>query len=103
MPRAVAGVLCHAGPGPRGPSPTSLRGAVAAYYRSQFVNSVLPGGVVGDVNRGVQHGRDTGLVGRSLRAVTWDRASGQVVQLAITVIVVSVLASPARRYLPVVA
>jgi uncharacterized membrane protein YbhN (UPF0104 family) len=82
--------------------PLSLRAAVAAYYRSQFVNSVVPGGVIGDVKRGVQHGRDTGRLGRSLRAVTWDRASGQVIQLLITVIVVSVLASPARRYLPVV-
>ena len=28
--------------------------AVAAYYRSQFLNSTLPGGVVGDVHRGVR-------------------------------------------------
>ena len=27
-------------------------GAIAAYYRSQFLNSVLPGGVLGDVHRG---------------------------------------------------
>ena len=28
-----------------------LRSAVAAYYRSQFLNTVLPGGVLGDVHR----------------------------------------------------
>src|SRR3954466_9312774 len=27
--------------------------AIAAYYRSQFLNTVLPGGIVGDVHRGV--------------------------------------------------
>ncbi|MDX6572599.1 MAG: hypothetical protein QOC86_1755, partial [Gaiellales bacterium] len=30
-----------------------LRAAVAAYYRSQFLNVTLPGGVVGDVHRGI--------------------------------------------------
>ena len=29
----------------------SMPDAVAAYYRSQFLNSALPGGVVGDVHR----------------------------------------------------
>ena len=33
--------------------------AVAAYYRSLFLNVTLPGGVVGDVHRGISHGRDT--------------------------------------------
>src|SRR6266545_3919659 len=45
-----------------------LRTAVAAYYRSQFLNATLPGGVVGDVHRAVRHGRDVGDLGRSLRA-----------------------------------
>ena len=36
--------------------------AIAAYYRSQFLNCVLPGGVVGDVHRGVRHGLDAGDV-----------------------------------------
>ena len=39
--------------------------AVAAYYRSQFLNMTLPGGVLGDVHRGVSHGRDVGDVGRA--------------------------------------
>src|SRR3954468_10451384 len=29
--------------------------AVAAYYRSIFLNVTLPGGVVGDVHRGISH------------------------------------------------
>ena len=48
--------------------------AVAAYYRSMFLNVTLPGGVVGDVHRGISHGRDTRDVGRGLRAVAWERS-----------------------------
>lgn len=33
------------------------RTALAAYYRSQFVNTVLPGGILGDVHRAYAHGR----------------------------------------------
>ncbi|HEX4670990.1 MAG TPA: lysylphosphatidylglycerol synthase domain-containing protein, partial [Solirubrobacteraceae bacterium] len=49
----------------------SLPAAVAAYYRSLFLNVTLPGGIVGDVHRGVSHGRDASDVGRGLRAVAW--------------------------------
>jgi len=79
-----------------------LRMAVAAYYRSQFLNTTLPGGVLGDVHRGVQHGRRVGDVGRGLRAVGWERAAGQVVQIALAVIALSVLPSPVRSAMPVV-
>ena len=44
-----------------------LRTAVSAYYRSQFLNSTLPGGVLGDVHRGVLHGRAVGDLGRAER------------------------------------
>ena len=40
-----------------------LPAAIAAYYRSLFLNVTLPGGVVGDVHRGVSHGRDVSDVG----------------------------------------
>ncbi len=40
--------------------PVPLRTAVAAYYRSLFLNSTLPGGVLGDVDRGVSQGRRVG-------------------------------------------
>jgi glycosyltransferase 2 family protein len=72
-----------------------LPAAVAAYYRSQFLNATLPGGVLGDVHRGVRHGRDVGAVGRGLRTVGWDRALGQSVQATLTALVLLVLPLPA--------
>ncbi len=71
-----------------------LRTAVAAYYRSQFLNSALPGGVVGDVHRGVRHGLDAGDVGRGLRAVAWERTAGQVVLVVLALAVLVALDSP---------
>ena len=70
----------------------SLTAAVAAYYRALFLNLTLPGGVAGDVHRGVSHGRDVHDVGRALRAVVWERTAGQVVQVVLTI---SVSAGPA--------
>jgi len=72
----------------------SLPAAVAAYYRSIFLNLTLPGGVVGDVHRGVSHGRGAGDVGRGLRAVAWERAAGQAVQALLTLAILLVLPSP---------
>jgi uncharacterized membrane protein YbhN (UPF0104 family) len=77
--------------------------AVAAYYRSLFLNVTLPGGMVGDVHRGISHGRDTSDVGRGLRAVAWERSMGQVVQLGLTIAVLLVLPSPVRAAMPLVA
>ena len=77
--------------------------AVAAYYRSLFLNVTLPGGIVGDVHRGVSHGRDVSDVGRALRAVAWERLAGQVVQAGLTVAVLLALPSPVRSYVPLVA
>lgn len=73
----------------------SLRSAVAACYRSQFLNVTLPGGVLGDVHRGVRHGRRGGDLGRGLRSVVWERAAGQVVLVVLTVGAVLLLPSPA--------
>ena len=80
-----------------------LRTAVAAYYRSLFLNVTLPGGVVGDVHRGISHGRETSDVGRGLRAVAWERSAGQVVQVVLTVAVLLVVPSPVRASMPLVA
>jgi uncharacterized membrane protein YbhN (UPF0104 family) len=77
--------------------------AVAAYYRSLFLNVTLPGGVVGDVHRGISHGRDTSDVGRGLRAVAWERFAGQVVQLVLTIAVLLVAPSPVRAAMPLLA
>lgn len=81
----------------------SLPAAVAAYYRALFLNLTLPGGVAGDVHRGVIHGREVHNVGRALRAVVWERAAGQVVQAVLTISVLLVLPSPVRSYMPFVA
>ena len=74
--------------------------ATAAYYRSVFLNSTLPGGVVGDVHRAVQHGQATGDVGRGVRSVAWERSAGQIVQITITVIALLLLPSPIRSWMP---
>ncbi|HET7304598.1 MAG TPA: lysylphosphatidylglycerol synthase transmembrane domain-containing protein [Segeticoccus sp.] len=81
------------GLGMRLPLPT----AVAAYYRSQFLNTVLPGGVLGDVDRGLRHGRAAGDRGRGLRAVVLERSAGQVLQVAVTLLVLVLLPSPLGR------
>jgi Lysylphosphatidylglycerol synthase TM region len=65
--------------------PVPLRTAYVAYYRSQLINATLPGGVVGDVHRGLRHG---------WRGVLWERGVGQLVQVAL--VVVLVLPSPYR-------
>ena len=49
--------------------------ATGAYYRSLFLNSVLPGGILGDVHRAVTQGRRGGDVARGVRAVGWERLS----------------------------
>lgn len=71
--------------------PLGRVGAVAAYYRSQLLNTVLPGGIVGDVHRAVAHGRSVNRVGGAARAVAADRAAGQVVQLGLAAIVLASL------------
>ena len=71
--------------------------AVAEYYRSLFLNSVLPGGIVGDVDRGVRHGRAAEDLGVALRSVVWERTCGQLVLMLATAVV---LIAGARRWVP---
>jgi uncharacterized membrane protein YbhN (UPF0104 family) len=81
----------------------SLPAALAAYYRALLLNVTLPGGVVGDVHRGIRHGRDVNDVGRALRSVVWERSAGQVVQVLVTVVVLLALPSPVQSAMPLVA
>ena len=81
----------------------SLTNAVAAYYRALFLNLTLPGGVAGDVHRGVSHGRDVRDIGRALRAVVWERTGGQAIQVLLTISVLFVLPSPLRSSMPFIA
>jgi uncharacterized membrane protein YbhN (UPF0104 family) len=76
-----------------------LRAAVAACYRSQFLNTATPGGVLGDVHRGVRHGRQHGDTGLGVRSVVWERTAGQVVQGVMAVAALTVLPSPLRPHM----
>jgi uncharacterized membrane protein YbhN (UPF0104 family) len=79
-----------------------LRTAVADCYRSVFLNATLPGGVLGDVHRAVRHGRDVGDVGRGIRVVVWERTAGQVVMIAMAMILLFAFPSPVQSYMPAV-
>ncbi|MFI7672660.1 lysylphosphatidylglycerol synthase transmembrane domain-containing protein [Actinophytocola sp. NPDC049390] len=68
--------------------------AVTDYYRALFLNAVLPAGVLGDVQRAVEHGKEEGDVGAGVRAVVLERMAGQAVVIAAGVVVL--LAGPAR-------
>jgi uncharacterized membrane protein YbhN (UPF0104 family) len=80
----------------------ALPAATGAYYRSLFLNSVLPGGILGDVHRAVTHGRRAGDVAQGVRAVGWERLCGQVVQAVVAAAVLLTLPSPVRPALPYV-
>lgn len=80
-----------------------LTSAVADYYRATFLNAALPGGVLGDVHRAVRHGRDVGDLGRGVRAVVLERMAGQVVLIAVSVVVLLTHPMALRAGLDVVA
>ncbi|GAA3949104.1 lysylphosphatidylglycerol synthase transmembrane domain-containing protein [Allohahella marinimesophila] len=58
--------------------------ALKAYYKATFFNQVLPGGVLGDVARAVEHGRHGSPDQRfsAWRAVAIERLAGQLVLIA---------------------
>ncbi|SDW27203.1 Uncharacterized membrane protein YbhN, UPF0104 family [Amycolatopsis xylanica] len=68
--------------------PLSLKSAVSDYYRGLLLNAVLPAGVLGDVHRAVNHGQQSGDVGRGVRAVVFERFAGQAVLIAVGIAVV---------------
>jgi len=68
--------------------PVGRADAFRTYYRSQFLNTVLPGGVVGDVHRAYAHGRSQGRLATAARAVAVERIAGQLVQGALTLAIV---------------
>ena len=70
-------------------TPLAIAPAVAAVYRAQLLNVVLPGGVMGDVHRGAVHLRAPGGA-RAARAVAWERIGGQVVLGIVAVVVLTV-------------
>ena len=80
--------------------PLSLPTAVAACYRSQLLNSILPGGVLGDVHRGIRHGSDTGARSAGLRAVLWERVLGQLVLVQAAAVLLVVVPSALPSWIP---
>jgi len=64
--------------------PLRWRAAFGAYYRSQFLNTVLPGGILGDVHRAYAHGRTHDRMRSATRAVAAERLAGQLVQTVVT-------------------
>jgi uncharacterized membrane protein YbhN (UPF0104 family) len=71
-----------------------LRSAIADYYKALFLNAALPGGVLGDVDRAVRHGKDEGDVGRGVRAVVLERTAGQIVLISVGLVVLLTVPSP---------
>ncbi len=67
--------------------PLTLGAAVSDYYRGLLLNAVLPAGVLGDVHRAVDHGRQSGDIVRGVRAVVFERFAGQVVLIAVALLV----------------
>lgn len=66
-----------------------VREALAECYRALFLNSVLPAGVLGDVDRAVRHGRRTGAPARCARAVVTERVAGLAVLVAVAAVVLA--------------
>ncbi len=73
--------------------------AVGMYYQSQFLNTVLPGGIAGDVHRAVARGRSPESIKRTARAVAMERTAGQVVQLALALMVLACFGAEFEGYL----
>lgn len=73
-----------------------LGSAYLSCYGAQFVNATLPGGVLGDVHRAVEHGRRAEAVGRAARSVFWERTLGLAVQAVVTVAIVATVSSGLR-------
>lgn len=63
--------------------------AVREYYLATFLNQVLPGGVLGDVNRAWRHGSGAGERLSAVHGVAIERLSGQLVLALVVAISVS--------------
>lgn len=73
--------------------------AFRAYYRAQFLNSTLPSGVLGEVDRAIYHGHSNQAMARGIRSVVWDRATGQIVLFGLVVLMIPAFAPPVRIWM----
>jgi uncharacterized membrane protein YbhN (UPF0104 family) len=65
--------------------------ALTEYYLGNFLNQVLPGGVVGDASRAWRHARHEPAPGPAVRAVVLERASAQMVMTSVAIVSVALL------------
>lgn len=70
--------------------------AVREYYLATFLNQVLPGGVLGDVNRAWRHGNGVGQRLSAVHGVAIERLSGQVVLAVVVAVSVGWLSQSGR-------
>ncbi|MBS3804753.1 MAG: flippase-like domain-containing protein [Oleiphilaceae bacterium] len=63
--------------------------AIREYYLATFINQLLPGGVMGDVNRAWRQSRDTEQKLAAANAVVIERFSGQLVLVLIAALLVA--------------
>lgn len=73
--------------------------AFGKYYQSQFLNTVIPGGIVGDVHRAVGDTVTAASVARNARAVVLERTVGQAVQVCLALLVFAVVGTQFQGYL----
>ena len=73
--------------------------AILRYYQSQFLNTVIPGGIVGDVHRAVAHDHSAESIARSARAVVLERTAGQVVQVSLSILIFAFVGAQFQGYL----
>lgn len=82
----------------------ALGQALAAYYRSLFLNAALPAGVLGDAERALRHGVASGSPAAAARAVVVERLLGQLalwIATAAALLTPSALRSAAAGLTPV--
>ncbi|ROT99606.1 UPF0104 family protein [Marinobacter sp. R17] len=60
--------------------------AVREYFLASFINQVMPGGVLGDANRALRHGRSTQQSLSALNAVLIERLAGQIVLAGLAIL-----------------
>ena len=73
--------------------------AFGKYYQSQFLNTVVPGGIVGDVHRAVGESLTAADIARSARAVVLERTVGQTVQVCVSLAIFAIAGAQFQGYL----
>jgi len=70
--------------------------AYLSCFGAQFLNGTLPAGVLGDVQRALEHGQRVESRGRAARSVLWERTLGLATQVVVTVGLVGTVSTGLR-------